>query len=260
MKKKVWLAAISAVLVLALAVTGTIAYLTDRDSKVNVFTIGNVDIALEESFDDGAVLTPGVNIEKKPVIKNVGKNDAWVWLTFSIPSALDNYVQGTEQGSDANIIHWNPLGATAEGYVNDTRVANAIAAGHLDDTLTADEILANNMTWNIFNSLGQGQNAYTETIDGVEYNTYVLLYNKAIAKDEVTLTSIYNVFMDARVDITPDGDLYLVKGGVTTAVDWNVNTDGEPKIYVRAYGVQVEGFDTVQEAYAAYVDQWGKLN
>ncbi|MBO5783793.1 MAG: hypothetical protein J6R33_02375 [Clostridia bacterium] len=260
MKKKVWIMAVSAVLVLALAITGTIAYLTDRDSKTNVFTFGNVDIQLEETFTDNAVLTPGVNIEKKPVIKNIGKNDAWVWLTFSIPSALDNLVQGTEVGSDANIIHWNPMGATTEGFVTEERVANAVAAKHLPADITADEILQNNMTWNVFNSLGAGVNAYTETIDGVEYNTYVLLYNKAITKDEVTLPNIYNVYMDARVDITPDGDLYLVKGGVTTDIKWNIVTNGEPEIVVRAYGVQVEGFATVQEAYAAYVDQWGKLN
>lgn len=260
MKKKVWLIAVSAVLVLALAITGTVAYLTDRDEKVNVFTIGNVDIALEEAFQDGVALVPGVNIEKKPVIKNTGKNDAWVWLTFSVPAALDNLVQGTEVGSDANIIHWNPTGATTEGYVNDTRVNNAIASGLLQTGTTAADIQANKQTWNVFNSLGEGVNVYIETIDGVEYNTYVLLYNKAIAKNEVTLPSIYNVYMDARVDIAPDGDLYLVKGGVATAVNWNINTNGAPEIYVRAYGVQAEGFETVKDAYAAYVDQWGKLN
>ena len=45
--------------------------------------------------------------------------------------------QGTEQGSNENVIHWNPLGATTEGYVNQTRVDKAIADGHLEAGITA---------------------------------------------------------------------------------------------------------------------------
>lgn len=255
--KNILLMALSLVVVAALAVGGTLAYLTDRDSKVNVFTMGNVSIELQEDFEQASKLVPGVNIEKKPVIKNTGDNDAWVWLTFSIPSALDNYVQGTETGSNENVIHWNPLGATAEGYVTDARVTKAIADGHLDASLTDDIIIDNNMTWNVFNSLGDGKNVYQEEIDGVQYNTYVLLYNKALTKGEVTLPSIYNVFLDAQVDIDPDGKLYKVSGGVATAINWNIKTDGAPVIYASAYAVQAEGFATVKDAYAAYQAQWG---
>ncbi len=255
--KNILLMALSLVVVAALAVGGTLAYLTDRDSKVNVFTMGNVSIELQEDFEQASKLVPGVNIEKKPVIKNTGDNDAWVWLTFSIPSALDNYVQGTETGSNENVIHWNPLGATAEGYVTDARVTKAIADGHLDASLTADIIKDNNMTWNVFNSLGDGKNVYQEEIDGVKYNTYVLLYNKALTKGEVTLPSIYNVFLDAQVDIDPDGKLYKVSNGVATAINWNIKTDGAPVIYASAYAVQAEGFATVKDAYAAYQAQWG---
>lgn len=241
----------------AMATTGTLAYLTDRDSEANVFTFGNVSIDLNEAFGQGATLVPGVNIEKKPVITNTGKNDAWVWMTFSIPSALDNLVQGTEQGSNENIIHWNPLGATTEGYVSETRVNNAIAEGHLPEGTTAAAILAANSTWNVFNSLGDGKNVYTEEIDGVAYNTYVLLYNKALTPGETTLPSIFKVFMDAQIDIDPNGDLYRVVKGNATPVDWNINTDGNPIIYVSAYAIQKDNFDTVEEAYAAYGKQWG---
>ena len=36
-------------LVAGIAVTGTMAYLTDRDNETNVFTVGDVDIELSES-------------------------------------------------------------------------------------------------------------------------------------------------------------------------------------------------------------------
>lgn len=255
-KKLLTLAAV-VIVTAAIAVVGTLAYLTDRDGKVNTFVIGDVAIELTEEFEQGATLTPGVNIEKKPVITNTGKNDAWVWLTFSIPSALDNYVSGTEQGSNENVIHWNPLGATAEGYVTDARVAKAINDGHLPAGTTADDILAQNKTWNVFNSLGDGQNVYQEEINGVKYNTYVLLYNKALTKGETTLTGIYNVFLDAQVDIAPNGDWYKVNAGVTTKLDWNTNEDGAPALYIAAYAVQAEGFASAQDAYKAYEAQWG---
>lgn len=253
-----WILAIALVLSMAMATGGTLAYLTDRDSAVNVFTIGNVEIDLHEDFGQGATLIPGVEIEKKPVITNTGKTDAWVWLTFSIPSALDNFVQGTEQGSNENTIHWNPLGATTEGYVNDTRVTNAIAAGHLPAGITAEKILAENMTWNVFNSLDTGKNAYTEKINGVDYNTYVLLYNKALKPGETTLPSVTKVFLDAHVDIDPDGNMYRVVNGTVTDLKWNIGSQGNPIIYVSAYALQADGnIITVKQAYELYGEQWG---
>ena len=255
--KKILALAAVVVVTAAIAIVGTLAYLTDRDSKVNTFVVGDVAIELTEEFEQGTTLTPGVNIEKKPVITNTGKNDAWVWLTFSIPSALDNFVEGTEVGSNENVIHWNPLGATTEGYVTEARVDKAVNDGNLPAGTTAADILANNKTWNVFNSLGEGKNAYQEEINGVKYNTYVLLYNKALTKGETTLTGIYNVFLDATVDIAPNGDWYKVSGGVAKKLDWNTNEDGAPAIYVAAYAAQAEGFADAQAAYKAYQTQWG---
>lgn len=254
MKKALILVA-SFVLVIALTIMGTVAYLTDRDSKVNVFTVGDVEIELSEQFIQGSELMPGKQIEKIPTITNTGDSDAWVWLTFSIPSALDNAVQGTEQGSDKNIIHWNPIGATVEGYVNDARVAKAIQQGLLPEGTTAADILATNSTWNVFNSLGQGQNFYTETIDGVDYNTYVLLYNKALEANESTLTGIYNIYLDARVDYNKnDNKYYLVENGVATEIKFDI---AQTKIIISAYAVQKDNIANVNDAYAAYGKQWG---
>jgi|GEM_PF-1434150 len=255
MKKKALMGA-SYVLVAAMAIGGTVAYLTDRDNATNTFTVGDVSIELNEEFDQGAQLIPNVKIEKKPTITNVGKSDAYVWMTFSIPAAMDNPVQGTETGSNENTIHWNPLGATADGYVTEDRVNNAIEAGYLPKGTTVDTITASKSTWNVFDSLGDGLNMYAEEINGVDYNTYVLLYNGVLEEGETTLPSIYQVYLDAHVDITPDGDMYRVEKGKATDLKWNVNDDGAPVIYVNAYGIQADGFENVEEAYDAYVGQW----
>ena len=233
--KKIIAIVLAALLIAGISIGATLAYLTDRDSEVNTFTIGDVSIDLTEDFEQGATLIPGVNIEKKPVITNTG----------------------TEAGSSQNVIHWNMLGATTEGYVTDTRVQKAIADGYLtDDTLTADIINANNMHWNGFNSLCEGQNMFQQEIDGVLYNVYVDLYNKALTSGETTLPNIYKVYLDSRVDIDPEGNWYFVDKGVATELDWNTNEDGAPKIYVSAYAIQTDGFKTVDEAYDAYMKQW----
>lgn len=248
-----WIMVLALVMSMAMATTGTLAYLTDRDSEANVFTMGNVEIDLNEEFDQGAELIPGVNIEKKPTITNTGKTEAWAWMIVSIPTALDNWNQGGgQEGSNNNVIHWNITGATHEGYVTDASVEKAIAAGILPEGTTAADIEANNQTWDVLNNKLEYQNA----IDGVMYNHYVMLYNKALQPGETTLPIMHKVFLDAHVDIDPEGNLSKVDAGVVTPIDWNINDDGNPIIYVSAYAIQKEGFATVEEAYAAYNAQW----
>ena len=255
--KKICLMALSLVLVAALSIGGTLAYLTDRDNETNVFTVGNVDIELNEDFEQGAELLPGKYIDKVPTIENVGSNDAWVWMTFAIPSALDNWNQGGGQdGSYKNIIHWNPLGATHEGYVTEARVAKAIEDGYLTAGTTVEGILTANTTWDVLNNKLE----YQQEINGMMYNVYVLQYNKALTPGEETLPTLYNVYMDAQIDIDPEGDWYRVVAGEVTPVDWNVKENGNPVLYVNAYAIQADQFANIDEAYAAYVGQWGTLN
>lgn len=52
-KKNVLTLVLALVLVAALAVGGTLAYFTDNDAEQNVFTMGHVDINLDESQDGG---------------------------------------------------------------------------------------------------------------------------------------------------------------------------------------------------------------
>jgi hypothetical protein len=66
-----------------------------------------------------------------------------------------------------------------------------------------------------------------------------------------------SVGLSEKVDITPEGDWYLVDKGVTTPIDWNTTEDGNPVIYVSAYAIQTEGFTSVEAAYEAYQTQWG---
>lgn len=92
MKNKKLLAVVSVILVLVIGIVGTIAYLTDRDSEVNVFTMGEVEIDLQENFDQNATLKPGVEITKEVMIKNTGDDAAWVWYTYAVPMEAEGVV------------------------------------------------------------------------------------------------------------------------------------------------------------------------
>ena len=90
MKKKIL--ALCLVVVLAVtAVTGaTLAYFTDTEAANNVFTIDNIDIQLNEKFDEeNAHVVPGANIEKNASIKNIGTTDAYVRMLIACEDTKD---------------------------------------------------------------------------------------------------------------------------------------------------------------------------
>ena len=72
------------------AMGGTMAYLTDYEAKKNEFVVGKVDIELQEPLwvpDDNTTIVPLQVIPKDPKIKNIGRNDAFVYLEIAIPMA-----------------------------------------------------------------------------------------------------------------------------------------------------------------------------
>ena len=219
-----WLMVIALVMSLTMATAGTLAYLTDRDTEVNVFTMGNVDIELKEDFEQDSELIPGLDIEKEPTITNIGKNDAWVWATIAIPSALD------EDDASANVVHFN---------------------------MSKDSVAEGKWTWWAKDSnKSKWLKEYDVEYEGVKYNVFTVLYQTALKKGDTTEPVIYKVYMDDHVDIAPDGQLYHVEKGVVTELDWNINEDGNPKIYVSAYAMQTNEFADVYAAYEAYTAQW----
>lgn len=205
----------------ALSIAGTLAYLTDKDSEVNVFTVGDVDITLKETFEQGATLIPGMDIEKKPTITNDGKNTAWVWVEIAIPAVFDN------EDASKNVIHFN--------YSKET-VADGL------------------WSWTDENGAYRVAN---KTVDGIEYAVYTVLYETVLESGQETAEPVITkVYLDDHVDIDSDGNWYHVVNGTGTEIKWNTNTNGNPQIIVEAFAIQADGFDTVEEAYAAYQAQW----
>lgn len=207
MSKKIVTVLLVVALTISISIGGTLAYLTDRDSKTNVFTTGDVTIDLEESFDQGAELVPGVEVDKDVKITNTGKNDAYVWYTYAVPAALKDYL-----------------------------------------TLSFNE---ETDKW----VKAEWEGTYTDE-NNVAYVVYAYQWNEVLAVDAATDVGLTAVTLSSTIDIDPDGNWNSVANrGTVTDLGWS-NADGNPVIYVSAYAVQSEGFENVDEAFAAYNTQW----
>ena len=103
--KKILLICICVIAVLTVSIIGTLAYLTDTDSAVNTFTIGQVYISIDESKvnADGTPVTgadrvkaneyhilPGMKYTKDPTVTvNGGSEDAYVRMILTVHNASD---------------------------------------------------------------------------------------------------------------------------------------------------------------------------
>ncbi len=231
---------ISLVLVLVLALTaigGTLAYFTDTDTKTNTFTTGKVDIELKENFTQNSKLMPA---KENAVQKDVwielkdGSEDSNVWYEWLIPSVLDS-VDGST-GTN-NFVHVNSLGRTWDTYRENT----AYWAEGQTEALPLEQ------TWD-HTTIG-GPEGFVEkvTIDGVEYNKYVVLYHGVLtAANNKTTVAMSQVYLDKDVDMNDDGDYF--KGDKVVEADLLQDF----KIIVNAYGIQADGLKDVYAAYAAY--------
>ena len=89
LKKRTKTLLLSCVLVAAAAVGIVLAYLNDSGSKDNIFRIGNVDIVVTEpdypEDISSRVMVPHSIVPKNPKIKNVGENDAFVFMKVTVP-------------------------------------------------------------------------------------------------------------------------------------------------------------------------------
>ncbi len=147
MKKKVLTVALVVALI-AIMVSGTLAYFTDNDEVTNTFTIGSVRIEIFENdeatpddtmvFEDPLIpivniTTPGDDdsyIDKVVKVKNTGANDAYIRTHLAIPTKLVDYlvldvdtttgwelvgpVEGTETG-DYTVYTYNYTNVVAPG-------------------------------------------------------------------------------------------------------------------------------------------------
>lgn len=237
MKKKI----ISLCMVLCLGATavigGTLAYFSDTDEQKNTFTVGNVDIEIDEVFDQDAELMPGEwnknNVQKEVYIKNTGDNAAYMWAEILIPAELDTPGKASE-----NDLHFNYfdtyLDAGGSPVVCKAKVAEENGWGN---------------PYYVINEVNMG----TVEIDNVTYNRYLHYTADDTAKvsGEKTAALLAQVYMDRDVEqCTTEGDAdgcLVLKDGTHYTGSW--------ELIVNGFGIQAQGFDTIKDAINAYYEK-----
>lgn len=228
MKKKI-LAMCLCVAMLAIAIVGgTLAYFTDTDTQTNVFTNGNIDIQLNEVFPDNELIPGEKNaLQKEVTVQNIGSENAYMWIELWIPADLD-----TPGNASLNDLHFNPFDTYVDADGNEY-VMRGSEAKSLGYTLKYETVEI---------ALG------TKDIDGVTYNGYreYIKNDTPKATNESTAALLARVFMDKDVAQCTEGhaDCLVLKDGT--------HYDGSWEIIVNAFGIQAAGFDTIEEAIAAY--------
>lgn len=96
--KKILALALAAVLLVAVGVGGTLAWLQDTSSEVkNTFTTSTIDVELTEtkpgSNGGTAQMVPGATIEKDPKVTVTTPDvDAWLFVEITESDNLDTYI------------------------------------------------------------------------------------------------------------------------------------------------------------------------
>lgn len=117
---KTLVALLSLVLLLGCSLGGTLAWLSDSTGPVtNTFTVGDVDIELDETTGTEYKIVPGVNIAKDPKV-TVKANSEACWLFVEVDEA--NWPKATESDETTRKVNyaiakgWTPLDNVPDVY------------------------------------------------------------------------------------------------------------------------------------------------
>lgn len=212
MKKKLTLVVTCIVLVAAMVIGGTLAYFTDSKTATNTFTMGNVNIKLDETDiknPEGDRVTsnaydvyPGEVVTKDPIVHNTGKNGAYIRATV-------------------NVYNWMNLVAAyypdfKETFPNDGyKAALNLLVGELGEGWSVVDVVAGDTF-----TIGQFDAKFVLKYDGV---------------------------LDAGADTTAMFETVTIPAGID-----NANADNFQSVKVVAQAIQADGFNSWEAAFAAY--------
>lgn len=214
-KRKILILTAALCILATLAIGGTLAYFTDTKTSTNTFTMGNVQIKLDETNvndPEGPRVTgneyavaPGSVVKKDPVVHNVGANAAYIRATVNV----ENWMNLCAAFFPDYELHY-----PNEGYEQSLKL--------------------------LVGELGEGW-----SIIGVEAGTPFTVGNfsaRFILKYDGTLAS--------GADTTPMFEKVMVPKQIK-----NENSSSFGDITVKAQAIQTDNFDSWEAAFAAFDGQ-----
>ena len=244
MKKKILAFAMVFALAAVAVVGGSLAYFTDEDETENTFAVGNVNISMIEQqrneqnpdmlspYVDGSTLIPVVENEKEsPVITN-GDNDETNDVVLPVAANYANYIDKIVRVSNTG---------KSQAYVRAfIAIPSSIDAFTLDGGLHLS--LGESKSWEDLIPAG------TATINSIKYNVYSRINSEVVESWTTTAPAYSGIYLDKDVDADENGNL-IINGNTVGRSTYTV--EGKVVIPVFAQAIQVAGFDTADEAFAA---------
>lgn len=198
-KRKALLLSLCAVLLVAVSVMGTIAYLTSTDNVTNTFTVGSVAITLDETDVDNSTvgaerdkansykLIPGHTYTKDPII-HVGANSEDCYLFVKVVNEIaaieedDTAARKTKIASQMRAKGWVAVDGQTGVYVyTDANGNKAVSAGSDITVFESFKISGsvNNNTLAKYSGKTVTVTAYAVQKDGFESNTAAEIWSTA---------------------------------------------------------------------------------
>lgn len=180
--KKVKTGIVVSALAGCLAVGGVSAFFTDTDRETNTFTVGKIAIdLLEPGWTPVVNMTPEEEMKKDPQVKNIGINDAYVFVEVKVPYA--KVTTANENGTknpkaDTELFQydvkngWLELGTGTKNAEEGT-VTHLYAYG-TNESMTA--VKANVTTTPVFDYIKFANVVEDEGLEGKELNVVVDAY------------------------------------------------------------------------------------
>jgi len=226
-RTKALLLSFSAVLLVVASVLGTMAYLTDKDAVTNTFTVGQVNLNLDEadvktdgSYENGHDtrveeneyhLLPGHTYYKDPTVTvTKGSEDAYVRMIVQV----DNIDQLKAALPDTDY-------CAGDVFLLEKLCVDENGEGTWDPT-----------KWNMY--------GYTQSQDG-KTGYYEFRYYEVVKQDSTKNTVLPDLFTHITVPGTVDNT--------------HLANLKDVKITVTAHAIQADGFDTADKAWGAFDDQ-----
>lgn len=212
MKKKI-LALSMCIALAAIAIVGaSLAYFTDTKTATNTFTMGNVQIKLDETdiknpegdrvASNEYNVYPGAVVTKDPIVHNTGKNGAYIRATVNVSNWM-NLVAA----------YYPDFKVT---FPNDSyKAALNLLVGELGEGWSVVEVVAGD----------------TFTVGQFDVK-FILKYDGVLAAGADTTAMFQTVTIPAGID--------------------NANADSFDEVKVVAQAIQADGFTTWDAAFAAF--------
>lgn len=255
MKRKILVTLSACLLICTMVVGGTLAYFTDvTEEKENVFTVGGVDIDLEEPNwkpDVDHNIAPGVDFIKDPTITIAdGSDDCWVFLEMDLNKyvslinlmgvdAYINNVDGINQSGD------KPYPGFGE-FLKNLATDNSLREAVVDRWFTGID----HTKWEIMN-IEKIKEIAKQAADkkNPTHMSIIFGYKEILsAGEKITFMDKFCMPETVTQSMMNGKDAYKLDG--VSKSNFNTNDPNAPfKITFTAYAVQAAEMDDLAEAY-----------